>query len=201
MLLSKTRFDPVFAGWQDISSNNRVMFIWSIVDLLRSDFKAHQHGDIVLPFAVLSRLDTVLAPTKYAVFAAAVEQATTHAIPVKASPLRNEAGHDYSFWNKSRFDLNSALGDWEDLAANLLDYVTEFSEKVKDIFGLLRGFRTADSIVFLGCRGRLPGARPASLAHQLRRTLGALAGHVGVDTRIPVSAVVCNEGLTHPPGQ
>ncbi len=114
-------------------SNNHATFIWSIADLLRGSFKAHQYGDIILPFTVLRRLDAVLAPTKQAVFAA-VEQANKDGIPVRASLLRNKAGHQYSFWNESKFDLKSALGDSENLAANLLDYVTGFSDNVKDIF-------------------------------------------------------------------
>jgi type I restriction enzyme M protein len=114
-------------------SNNHATFIWSIADLLRGSFKAHQYGDIVLPFTVLRRLDAVLEPTKQAVFAA-VEQAAADGIPVRASLLRNKAGHSYSFWNESKFDLKTALGDSENLAANLLDYVSGFSENVKDIF-------------------------------------------------------------------
>ena len=114
-------------------SNNHATFIWSIADLLRGSFKAHQYGDIILPFTVLRRLDAVLAPTKQAVFAA-VEQAKQDDVPVRASLLRNKAGHGYSFWNESKFDLKTALGDSENLAANLLDYVTGFSDNVKDIF-------------------------------------------------------------------
>ncbi|ROQ64726.1 type I restriction enzyme M protein [Rathayibacter sp. PhB152] len=114
-------------------SNNHATFIWSIADLLRGSFKAHQYGDIILPFTVLRRLDAVLEPTKQAVFAA-VEQAAADGIPVRASLLRNRAGHSYSFWNESKFDLKTALGDSENLAANLLDFVSGFSENVKDIF-------------------------------------------------------------------
>ncbi|MCW4384467.1 type I restriction-modification system subunit M [Salinibacterium sp. SYSU T00001] len=114
-------------------SNNHATFIWSIADLLRGSFKAHQYGDIILPFTVLRRLDAVLAPTQKAVFEA-VEQAKGDGLPVRASLLRNKAGHQYSFWNESRFDLKTALGDSENLAANLLDYVNGFSENVKDIF-------------------------------------------------------------------
>jgi type I restriction enzyme M protein len=114
-------------------SNNHATFIWSIADLLRGSFKAHQYGDIILPFTVLRRLDAVLAPTKQAVFAA-VEQAKKDGIPVRAALLKKKAGHGYTFWNESRFDLKAALGDSENLAANLLDYVNGFSENVKDIF-------------------------------------------------------------------
>jgi type I restriction enzyme M protein len=71
-------------------SDNHATFIWSIADLLRGSFKAHQYGDIILPFTVLRRLDAVLAPTKQAVFAA-VEQASADGYPVRAFLLRNEA--------------------------------------------------------------------------------------------------------------
>lgn len=118
---------------QYVLSNNHATFIWSIADLLRGSFKAHQYGDIILPFTVLRRLDAVLAPTKQAVFAV-VEQAEADGIPVRASLLRKKAAHQYSFWNESKFDLKTALGDSENLAANLLDYVTGFSDNVKDIF-------------------------------------------------------------------
>ncbi|MCB1029526.1 MAG: type I restriction-modification system subunit M N-terminal domain-containing protein, partial [Microthrixaceae bacterium] len=42
---------------------NHAQFIWSVADLLRGSFKAHQYGDVILPFTVLRRLDCVLAPT------------------------------------------------------------------------------------------------------------------------------------------
>ncbi|WP_068480506.1 type I restriction-modification system subunit M [Pseudoclavibacter helvolus] len=116
-----------------MSSNNHANFIWQIADLLRGSFKAHQYGDIILPFTVLRRLDAVLAPTKTAVVRE-VEIANRSGIPVRPAYLKNQAGHTYSFWNASRFDLATALGDSENLAANLLDYVNGFSDGVKDIF-------------------------------------------------------------------
>ena len=38
-------------------------FIWSVADLLRSDYKRSDYGKVILPFAVLRRLDCVLGPT------------------------------------------------------------------------------------------------------------------------------------------
>ena len=35
-------------------------FIWGTADLLRSSFKQHEYGDIILPFTVMRRLDVVL---------------------------------------------------------------------------------------------------------------------------------------------
>ena len=40
-------------------------FIWQVADdILRGTFKAHEYGDVILPFVVLRRLDLVLEPNK-----------------------------------------------------------------------------------------------------------------------------------------
>ncbi len=50
---------------------DKVSFIWGVADLLRGDFKAHEYGQVILPFTVLRRLECALAPTKDAVVARA----------------------------------------------------------------------------------------------------------------------------------
>ncbi|HAM26043.1 MAG TPA: restriction endonuclease subunit M [Microbacteriaceae bacterium] len=114
-------------------SNNHATFIWSIADLLRGSFKAHQYGDMILPFTVLRRLDAVLAPTKRKVLDA-IAEANTEGLPVRPALLKNRAGHEYTFYNTSRFDLQKTLGDADNLAENLREYVNGFSENVRDIF-------------------------------------------------------------------
>ena len=116
-----------------MSSNNHAAFIWSVADLLRGSFKAHQYGDIILPFTVLRRLDAVLAPTKPAVLEAA-RQAADQGMPVTQGLLKAKAGHTLSFWNTSPFTLAGTLGDPDQLASNLADYLNGFSEHVQDIF-------------------------------------------------------------------
>jgi len=116
-----------------LASNNHATFIWSIADLLRGSFKAHQYGDIILPFTVLRRLDAVLAPTKAKVLEV-IQKAEAVGMPVRQIALKNEAGHHYSFYNSSVWDMQKVLGDPENLAANLRDYVGAFSENVRDIF-------------------------------------------------------------------
>lgn len=116
-----------------VLSSNHASFIWSIADLLRGSFKAHQYGDIVLPFTVLRRLDAVLTPNKAEVLAV-VHDAESRGVPVRPALLRTRAGHEYSFFNTSRFDLRAVLGDPDNITANLLDYVGAFSENVRDIF-------------------------------------------------------------------
>jgi len=114
-------------------SSNHASFIWSIADLLRGSFKAHQYGDIVLPFTVLRRLDAVLTPNKGKVLAV-IGDAESKGIPVRSALLRARADHEYSFFNASKFDLRAVLGDPDNITANLLDYVSGFSENVRDIF-------------------------------------------------------------------
>lgn len=41
-------------------------FIWGTADLLLGSLKQYEYGDIILPFTVLRRLDTVLRPTNQA---------------------------------------------------------------------------------------------------------------------------------------
>jgi type I restriction enzyme M protein len=49
--------------------SEKVGFIWSVADLLRGDYKAHEYGQVILPLTVLRRLDCVLEATKAAVMA------------------------------------------------------------------------------------------------------------------------------------
>jgi len=44
--------------------NDKVSFIWSIADLIRDTFKRGKYQDVILPFTVLCRIDSVLQPTK-----------------------------------------------------------------------------------------------------------------------------------------
>jgi len=50
---------------------DKVAFIWSVADILRGDFKAHEFGQVILPFTVLRRLECALKPTKADVVARA----------------------------------------------------------------------------------------------------------------------------------
>ena len=58
-------------GVRSMNHSEISSFIWGTADLLRSSFKQHEYGDIILPFTVMRRLDVVLEPTKQAVLEAA----------------------------------------------------------------------------------------------------------------------------------
>jgi N-6 DNA methylase len=46
-----------------ISISDKSNFIWKIADILRGDYKQHEYADVILPFTVLKRLDSVLIDT------------------------------------------------------------------------------------------------------------------------------------------
>jgi len=47
--------------------NRLAIFVWSVAELLRGDYKQSEYQKVVLPLVVIRRLDAVLEPTKAAV--------------------------------------------------------------------------------------------------------------------------------------
>lgn len=123
---------------------NHAQFIWSVADTLRGVYKQHQYGDVILPFTVLARLDAVLAPTKDAVL-----EAVEGFDPDQEPPLgmlRARAGHQYSFFNRSRHTLKTLRGDADNIEENLRGYLNGFSENIRDIF---EQYKFEDTIIDL----------------------------------------------------
>lgn len=110
-------------------------FIWGTADLLRSSFKQHEYGDIILPFTVMRRLDVVLEPTKKAVLEAAQKPLPS---ALRDTMLKQAAGVE--FYNTSRFTMGGLLSDADGIRENLTQYVTSFSPEIADIFDKFRFF-------------------------------------------------------------
>ena len=115
--------------------------IWAVADLLRGDFKQSQYGRMILPFALLRRLECVLAPTKTKVLAK-VEAVASMPVEAQEKLLLREAGQH--FYNTSPMDLGK-LGE-TDTARNLETYVQSFSTDAREIF---EHFKFADFIHLL----------------------------------------------------
>src|SRR5262245_50889919 len=83
--------------------SNIVSFIWGIADdVLRDLYKRGKYRDVILPMAVLRRLDAVLEPTKEAVLE--MKKSLDKArITNQDAPLRQAAGQ--AFYNTSPFTL------------------------------------------------------------------------------------------------
>jgi type I restriction enzyme M protein len=106
-----------------------VAFLWGVADLIRDKFKRGQYQNVILPLTVLRRIDCVLAPTKQRVLAT---RAKLKGKLENLDPqLRKASG--YAFYNTSRYDFESLLGDPPHLAANLRNYITGFSPNMHEV--------------------------------------------------------------------
>ena len=108
-----------------VSENSN--FIWKIADLLRGDYKQSEYGDVILPFTVLCRLDSVLTDTHDAVVAANKKLRYKN----KAPFLENVSGH--KFYNISEFTFASLTNDSVMIRDNLIDYIKGFSGNARSI--------------------------------------------------------------------
>ena len=108
---------------------DKVAFIWLVADILRGDFKAHEFGQVILPFTVLRRLECALKPTKADVVARA-EGLVGKVINVDKI-LQSTAGHN--FYNISPLTLTKILGDDKNVAQNLKTYIAGFSTGAAEV--------------------------------------------------------------------
>jgi len=108
---------------------DKVALIWSIADILRGDFKAHEYGSIILPFVVLRRLECALESTKAEVIkqAASLQGKIDNVEPV----LKKAAKH--TFYNTSPLDLGKLLQDPTKIGANLNTYIGGFSPSAAEV--------------------------------------------------------------------
>ncbi len=106
-----------------------VSFIWGVADLIRDTFKRGKYQDVILPFTVLKRLDSVLAPTKSKVLE--VQSKYKGRIENLDPQLRRASG--FAFYNTSRYDFDKLLADAPNIAANLRNYITGFSPNMREV--------------------------------------------------------------------
>ncbi len=109
---------------------DKVGFIWSVADLLRGDYKAHEYGRVILPLTVLRRLDATLTATKAAVLAKDADL-ERQGLQNRAKVLERVAG--VPFYNTSPLDFRRLLDDPEHIAANLRTYIVGFSPGAADV--------------------------------------------------------------------
>ena len=106
-----------------------VSFICGVADLIRDSFKRGHYQDVILPFTVLRRIDSVLAPTKQKVLD------TYHKLKGKLDnldgPLCRASG--FAFYNTSKYDFKKLLGEPPQLAKNLQAYINGFSKNMFDV--------------------------------------------------------------------
>jgi len=119
------------ANEQDL--NWIVNFLWGIADdVLRDYFKRGKYADFILPMTVLTRLDTVLEPTKAEVIAMH-ERMDEMGVVNQEAALRMASG--LPFYNTSKFSLSSLRNraNPQQLHQDFLDWLDGFSQSVQDI--------------------------------------------------------------------
>lgn len=117
-------------------------FIWRIADKLRGAYHSDKYKDVIIPMVILRRFECALEKTKPQV----LQEYQTD----KDSPLlKNLSG--YSFYNTSKFDLKELLNDQTNIKANLENYISGFSENIKDIFNNLEFQRQIDKMYKENC--------------------------------------------------
>ena len=110
-----------------------VSFLWGIADdVLRDLFRRGKYQDVILPMAVLRRLDAVLEPTKAKVLEAKTRLDAAE-IKEQEAALRAAAGQ--AFYNVSPFVLRdlTTRGSEQKLRADFEAYLEGFSDNVQDI--------------------------------------------------------------------
>ncbi|MCH7826457.1 MAG: SAM-dependent DNA methyltransferase [Bacteroidetes bacterium] len=113
-----------------INFKEKANLIWKVADLLRGDYKQSDYGKVILPLTVLSRLDSVLAPTKQKVLDYFPKVKNLSEVP-RDITLNKIAGHN--FHNHSKYDFVKLKADPENIAANLRHYINGFSVSAREI--------------------------------------------------------------------
>jgi len=113
-------------------TNNLAADLWALADLLRGDFKQSQYGRVILPFALLRRLECVLESSKSAVLLEAPKVEKMVIAEEAKEKLLLRATGGLSFFNTSPMDL-STLGE-SGIKANLERYIQCFSKDAREIF-------------------------------------------------------------------
>ena len=110
-------------------------FVWSIAEILRGDFKRSEYGKVILPFVVLRRLDCILEETKAKVLKTAESLPGAPDDEIRDMILFGAVGGNVKVYNLSRFSFETLKGQSPaHIRQNLIDYITQFSSNVRDIF-------------------------------------------------------------------
>lgn len=121
--------------------------IWSIADLIRDFYKAHEYGKVILPMTVIKRFNDTLVPTKAKVLE--TYEKVKH-LDVIEGFLETASG--YQFYNTSVYDFEKLVNDSEHIEENFRDFLNGFSDNVQDI---LENFEFDREITKLANNGML----------------------------------------------
>ena len=129
--------------------------IWEIANRLRGPYRPPQYRLVMLPMVVLRRLDCVLEPTKDAVLKKHDELEAQQMPEAAVDRLLGQAAdpkRKHPLYNTSPYTFARLLGDAENIAPNIVSYISGFSPTARHIF---ERFKFADQIEKLDYSNRL----------------------------------------------
>jgi len=112
---------------------DKANFIWNVADdVLRGTFKAHEYGDVILPFVVLRRLDAVLEKHKDAVIKQ-YDEFKKSLDEEQLIPVLKQAAGGTNFYNHSLYALRRLAQDASNVELNFNNYINGYSKNIRDI--------------------------------------------------------------------
>ena len=129
--------------------------IWEIANRLRGPYRPPQYRLVMLPMVVLRRIDCVLEPTKDAVLKRRDELEAQQMPEAAMDRLLGKAAdpnRKHALYNTSPYTFARLLDDAENIAPNLVSYISGFSPTARRIF---ERFKFADQIEKLDASNRL----------------------------------------------
>ncbi|MFZ2171807.1 MAG: class I SAM-dependent DNA methyltransferase [Methylococcaceae bacterium] len=126
--------------------------VWDIANLLRGPYRPPQYRRVMIPLTVLRRLDCVLENSKEKVLAEYKQLKTADKYDDEVIEKMINRKFKLNFHNTSEFTFKSLLGDPDNLAKNLSNYINGFSSRALNI---LQKFKFEEEIEKLEEANRL----------------------------------------------
>lgn len=129
--------------------------IWEIANRLRGPYRPPQYRLVMLPMTVLRRLDCVLEPTKDDVLREHEKLSAQEMPDTAMDRLLGKAAdpkRKHPLYNTSPYTFQRLLADPENIAPNLVSYISGFSPTARAIFDR---FKFSDQIEKLDASNRL----------------------------------------------
>jgi len=126
---------------EQINNSAEVSFIWNSKEILRDTYKRHQYMDIILPFVVLRRIESVLLEERERI-EKQMEKGLKKLSPQDAKKIVSvQVISSIGFDNKSKFTFKTLASEKEtSIKENFRSYINGFTENIKNIlekFGIL----------------------------------------------------------------
>ena len=119
-------------------------FIWNIANKLRGAYMPDKYGDVIIPMTIVRRFECSLADTKKEILE---NYEKNNNLPPQF--LYKISG--YQFYNTSRYTLTELCNDPNNIAANFKEYISGFSQNVRDILSGLELGKQIEKMDKEGC--------------------------------------------------